>query len=238
MPAPIAYGLGVAALKGYAARTTAIKAGEVVLGTGIVAGIGVGIESAINGKDDPLDAASGADSEFDNSNPCTTGRCKSWGLAYSDKKSNVYNNDSAEGEDSDNLEEGQTVDENGRVHNADGTFASGSTDPDARHDRNSGYPHSVKDRDKIIDKFRDENGDVIDPESGKVIPEDQVTIEHIKPVVDDWNENGKNSGQKERNDSFNDPDNLSVKSKSDNSREGAKLGRTYDQDTGPNYTPN
>jgi len=138
----------------------------------------------------------------------------------------------------DNLEEGQYRDENGRIHNADGTFAPESKDPDARHDRGSEYPHGVKNRDEIIDKYRDENGDVIDPMTGEIIPEDQVTIEHDKKVVEHWNETGKNTGQKERNEWYNDPDNLSVKPRSDNSSEGAKSGKIYDQGTGPNYTPN
>ena len=62
-----------------------------------------------------------------------------------------------------------------------------------------------------------------------------VTIEHKRPVVDHWNEEGRNQTPEQRTEWYNDTDNLSVKSRSRNSSDGAKLGRTYRQDTGPDY---
>lgn len=107
-----------------------------------------------------------------------------------------------------------------------------------RLSRKTEYPHGnkKKTRDEVIQKNTDKNGDVIDPNTGEVIPKDQVTIEHKKPVVEHWNEEGFNQSKQQRTDWYNDTSNLTVKSKSLNSSEGAKLGQTYRQDTGPNYS--
>ena len=61
--------------------------------------------------------------------------------------------------------------------------------------------------------------------------------EYKRPVVEHWNEEGYNETAAERNAWYNDPDNLTVKSRIANSSEGVKLNQTYRQDTGPNYQP-
>ena len=130
-------------------------------------------------------------------------------------------------------------DKNGKLRNQDGTFASEAKDPNTVHNRASEYPHgnSPKVRQEVIKANTNADGQVIDPETGEVIPDDQVTIEHQKPVVEHWNEEGYNQTPQQRNEWYNDSDNLTVKPKSTNSSEGAKLGQTYRQDTGPDYKP-
>ncbi|MDM5250394.1 GH-E family nuclease [Lysinibacillus sp. G4S2] len=78
----------------------------------------------------------------------------------------------------------------------------------------------------------------MDPETGSIIPKDQVTIEHIEMVVDHWNTKGFDMSRKERFDWYNNIKNLTVKPRSVNSSEGAASGKTYRQDTGPNYSNN
>lgn len=134
---------------------------------------------------------------------------------------------------------GQYRDANGRLRNADGTFAKEPATTPVRYNRNNQYPHGNTKtvRDQVIAKHTDAKGNVIDPETGQIIPKDQVTIEHKRSVVDHWNKEGYNQTQAERNAWFNDPDNLSVKPKSANSSEGATVGQTYRQDVGPDYKP-
>jgi hypothetical protein len=132
---------------------------------------------------------------------------------------------------------GQYRDSNGRLRNADGTFARDPSVPVARLNRANQYPHGNDPavRAKIIADNTNADGQVIDPETGQVIPPDQVTIEHQQPVVDQWNTEGYNQTRAQRNAWYNDPSNLTVKPKSVNSSEGAQLGQTYRQDTGPDY---
>jgi hypothetical protein len=127
----------------------------------------------------------------------------------------------------------------GRLRNADGTFAPEPRASDVRYSRETEYPHgndpSVQKQ--VIAKHTNANGEVIDPQTGQAIPKDQVTIEHNRPVVDHWNKEGYNQSGAERKQWYNKQDNLTVKPKSVNSSEGAKLGQTFRQDTGPNYKP-
>jgi hypothetical protein len=93
-------------------------------------------------------------------------------------------------------------------------------------------------RDQVIARHTDENGDIIDPETGEVIPPDEVTIDHVTPVVEHWNEQGYNQARSERNDWYNDPSNLRPRRAGPNFSDGAKLGasgETFRQDPGPNY---
>jgi len=67
---------------------------------------------------------------------------------------------------------------------------------------------------------------------------DQLTYDHDPAVVEHWNEHGGNNMSREqRADYYNNPDNLTPMSRSQNSSEGAKIGKTYDQQTGPDYSP-
>jgi hypothetical protein len=129
----------------------------------------------------------------------------------------------------------------GRLRNEDGTFAAEPRGDDVTHSRSTEYPHgndpSV--RKQVIAQHTNANGEVIDPQTGQVIPEDQVTIEHSRPVVDHWNTEGYDQSGAERAQWYNNKDNLTVKPRSVNSSEGAKLGQsqTFRQTTGPNYRP-
>ena len=127
----------------------------------------------------------------------------------------------------------------GRLRNADGTFAAEPRASDVRHSRETEYPHGNNPsvQKQVIAKHTNANGEVIDPQTGQVIPKDQVTIEHQRPVVDHWNQEGHNQPRADRVEWYNNKDNLTVKPKSVNSSEGAKLGQTFRQDTGPNYKP-
>jgi RHS repeat-associated protein len=136
------------------------------------------------------------------------------------------------------LRPGQFRDANGRLRNADGSFARQPGPRPTRLSRRTEYPSDFRAgvRDEVIQRNTNEQGEIIDPETGEVIPRDQVSIEHQRPVVDHWNEEGYNQSRPERADWYNDTDNLTVMSKSRNSSEGARLGRTYRQDTGPDYS--
>ncbi|MFJ5534661.1 DUF6531 domain-containing protein [Streptomyces sp. NPDC093261] len=71
--------------------------------------------------------------------------------------------------------------------------------------------------------------------TGQVVPYDQLTYEHLDPVVNHWNTTGYNTDRPTRNDFYNDPANLEPMTRSQNSSGGARLGQTYRQDVGPNY---
>jgi len=125
----------------------------------------------------------------------------------------------------------------GRSRDSKGRYKKSDISPEGkRHDRGTEYPHGndKKTRKEVIDSKRDEDGRIRDKD-GMVIDEKDVTIEHKKDVVEHWNEEGHNQDSKKRKEWYNDKDNLDVKSKSQNSSDGAKLEDTYRQDTGPDY---
>nr|WP_322362918.1 GH-E family nuclease [Pseudomonas sp. Teo4] len=66
----------------------------------------------------------------------------------------------------------------------------------------------------------------------------RITIEHNKPVIEHWNEQGYNSTRAARNDFYNDTDNMSIRLRSANSSDVAKMaadGIRYRQGVGPDY---
>jgi hypothetical protein len=126
-----------------------------------------------------------------------------------------------------------------RQRNSNGQYASGGTVPGAlRHSRNSEYPHDFRKsvEAEVIRRHTNSKGQIIDPETGKVIPPDQVTIEHKMPVVEHWNKYGRNQTRAERVEWFNDLNNLTVKPASANKSDGAKLGQTFNQRPSRNYS--
>jgi hypothetical protein len=72
--------------------------------------------------------------------------------------------------------------------------------------------------------------------NGNPIPSDQLTYEHLHPVVDHWNQTGYNTDRPTRNDYYNDTNNLVPMHRSQNSAGGGRMTATYRQDTGPNYS--
>ncbi len=108
-----------------------------------------------------------------------------------------------------------------------------------RHSRKSEYPHGNDKnvRKRVLEANTNSQGQVIDPQTGEVIPKSEVTIEHKRAVVDHYNEEGYNQTAKERATWYNDENNLTVKRKKQNSSEGAKMKKTYRQDVGPAYAP-
>jgi uncharacterized Zn-binding protein involved in type VI secretion len=124
-----------------------------------------------------------------------------------------------------------------------GRFIKTSDGP--RLNRKSEYPSSY--RAGVKEKVLDENtiqsgkhaGKVMTADGDKVYRNDpRLTIEHNKPVVEHWNERGYNSSRAERNDFYNNTDNMSLRFKSANSSDGGKMsaqGIRYRQDTGPEY---
>ncbi|AJC60510.1 DUF6531 domain-containing protein [Streptomyces sp. 769] len=73
---------------------------------------------------------------------------------------------------------------------------------------------------------------------GEPVPagKDELTYEHLHPVVDHWNKTGYNSDRATRNDFYNDANNMEPMSRKNNSSGGGKMTSTYRQDTGPNYS--
>ncbi|WP_344344175.1 RHS repeat-associated core domain-containing protein [Kitasatospora putterlickiae] len=71
--------------------------------------------------------------------------------------------------------------------------------------------------------------------NGNPIPSDQLTYEHLHPVVEHWNQTGYNSDRATRNDYYNDTNNMVPMTRSQNSSGGGRMTATYRQDTGPNY---
>ncbi|MEU7640512.1 DUF6531 domain-containing protein [Streptomyces sp. NPDC039016] len=73
---------------------------------------------------------------------------------------------------------------------------------------------------------------------GESVPagKDQLTYEHLHPVVDHWNKTGYNSDRATRNDFYNDANNMEPMSRKNNSSGGGKMTSTYTQNTGPNYS--
>ncbi|MER6046038.1 DUF6531 domain-containing protein [Streptomyces sp. NPDC001793] len=73
---------------------------------------------------------------------------------------------------------------------------------------------------------------------GESVPagKDQLTYEHLHPVVDHWNKTGYDADRATRNDFYNDFNNMEPMSRKNNSSGGGKMTSTYRQDTGPNYS--
>lgn len=82
-----------------------------------------------------------------------------------------------------------------------------------------------------------------------VVPYEDVTYEHQQPVVDHWNNGelradgtrgppGRDSSREDRANFYNNTGNLVVMSKRENSSGGGRIGQTYSQQTGPNYSDN
>jgi RHS repeat-associated protein len=106
--------------------------------------------------------------------------------------------------------------------------------------RRQNYPHSFPraTRQQVIDA-NTRDGQVIDPATDKPIDPDNISIEHKRPVVDHWNEEGNNQTREERNQWHNDPENLTVKPNrgpDGNSQQGGRTTQRYDPATGPNYS--
>ncbi|WP_122710040.1 PAAR domain-containing protein [Pseudomonas viridiflava] len=126
---------------------------------------------------------------------------------------------------------------------ADGRFV--RTSDAVRLNRKSEYPSGYRAgiKDRVLDAHTIENG----KHAGKVMTADgdivarndpRLTIEHNKPVVEHWNEQGYNSTRAERNNFYNDTDNMSLRLRGPNSSDGGKMsasGVRYRQDVGPNY---
>jgi hypothetical protein len=65
-----------------------------------------------------------------------------------------------------------------------------------------------------------------------------IKIEHNKPVVEHWSEQGYNPNRAVRNNLYNEVDNMNIRLRSANSSDGAKMaadGVRYRQDVGPDY---
>ncbi|MFF4059708.1 hypothetical protein ACFYZ8_30275 [Streptomyces sp. NPDC001668] len=72
--------------------------------------------------------------------------------------------------------------------------------------------------------------------NGNPVPSDQLTYEHLHPVVQHWNQTGYNTDRGTRNDYYDDTNNLVPKTGSQNSASGGRMTVTYRQDTGPDYS--
>nr|WP_245229339.1 PAAR domain-containing protein [Pseudomonas sp. PvP025] len=126
----------------------------------------------------------------------------------------------------------------------DGRFLKSSENP-IQFNRKSQYPSGY--RAGIKDKVLDANTIKEGPDAGKILTADldvvprtdpRITIEHNKAVVEHWNEQGYNSSRASRNEFYNNTDNMSIRLRSANSSDGAKMaadGIRYRQDVGPNY---
>ncbi|MGJ7549082.1 PAAR domain-containing protein [Pseudomonas alloputida] len=130
------------------------------------------------------------------------------------------------------------------VRGADGRFIKSRAEP-VQYNRKSQYPSGYRAgvKDKVLDANTIKDG----PDAGKVLTADmevvsrndpRITIEHNKAVVEHWNEQGYNSTRAARNDFYNETDNMSIRLRSANSSDGAKMaaeGVRYRQDVGPDY---
>ena len=127
----------------------------------------------------------------------------------------------------------------------DGRFVSSGVGP-SRYSRASEYPSGY--RSGVVDQVLDANTIRSGPNAGMVRTLDgeivarndpRLTIEHIRPVVDHWNEIGYNVTKAVRNDFFNDVSNMSIRLRSANSADGGHMaanGVRYRQDVGPDYS--
>ncbi|MEU7906326.1 hypothetical protein [Actinoplanes sp. NPDC049118] len=157
------------------------------------------------------------------------------------------------------LPPGYKYDANEALHGPDGGFAKDPTAPPDAHNRDSEYPGGFREstHHEMARRYTlegaaagewprgpdgkrvpredltwvDENGVVIEVPAGDVI-----TYGHQRPVVQDWNDNGRFNPRADRNEWYNNVDNLRPQLRSENSSEGATLGIRYKQETGGNYT--
>ncbi|AHG43349.1 type IV secretion protein Rhs [Pseudomonas syringae CC1557] len=119
------------------------------------------------------------------------------------------------------------------------------TSEGTRLNRKTEYPSSYRAgvKDAVLDANTIEGGKhagkVMTVDGDRVYRDDpRLTIEHNKPVVEHWNEQGYNSTRAERNDFYNNTKDLSLKLKVENSRQGGVMsasGVRYRQDVGPDY---
>ena len=132
-----------------------------------------------------------------------------------------------------------------RKRGPDGRFLP-SDGPPRAHRRETEYPSGYREgvREKVLDRATIKEG----PDKGKILTVDgdivdrsdpRLTLDHKTPVVEHWNETGRNSSREVRNDWYNDLDNLQPRLRSRNSSDGGKLGHTpggqFDQNVGPDY---
>ncbi|POA28741.1 GH-E family nuclease [Pseudomonas sp. GW456-12-1-14-TSB6] len=148
-------------------------------------------------------------------------------------------------------EQGAKVKPKDPIHDAstpergpDGRFIRSSAGPQ-KYNRDSQYPRGYRAgvKDKVLDAHTIKEG----PDAGKILTSDmdvvsrndpRITIEHKTPVVEHWNTKGYNSTKAERNDFFNDTNNMSIRLRSANSSDGGTMaaeGVRYRQDVGPNF---
>jgi len=139
---------------------------------------------------------------------------------------------------------GSSTNDSGPLRGADGRFVSSGDEPRV-YNRKSQYPSGYRAgvKDTVLDANTIQSG----PHAGKIrtadgdiVPRDHpdITIEHEKAVVEHWNEDGHNSSRAERNDFYNDTDNMSIQLRGANSADGGRMssqGIRYRQDTGADY---
>ena len=106
-----------------------------------------------------------------------------------------------------------------------------------RYDRASQYPHDYEDgvRETVLARFTNEAGEVIDPLTGEPI-EGEITLDHIKPVAEHWNEAGRFTSYDARKAWYNDISNLRPRARGPNSRAGALQEARFIQAVGPGYS--
>lgn len=142
------------------------------------------------------------------------------------------------------------------VRDALGQFARDPNAPPTIHNRDSEFPSGYREstHDAMAanwtDQGRAQGGVPVDANGvplphdqltwrdglGQEVPYDQLTYEHIDPVVEHWNSTGYDTDRGARNDWYNNPDNLVPMTKKENSSGGGKMTSRYRQDTGPNYS--
>ena len=141
--------------------------------------------------------------------------------------------------------------------NALGQYAPDPNRPPGTHNRDTEYPGGYRQstHDEMATKWTlegraqggvpvDARGVKIPPDQltwvdarGRKIPYDQLTYDHNPPVVQHWIDEGHNQSRAERNDWYNNTDDMQAMSRSENSSKGAKLTEQYsDQAPGPNYS--
>jgi hypothetical protein len=122
------------------------------------------------------------------------------------------------------------------------------TDTPQRYSRSSEYPHSYRAgvQESVYGPrtVKDQNGNpILDQDGyrsfsdrdGNIISERDATIEHTTSVVDHWNSGGNNMTREERNNWYNEIDNLDILTREQNGREGAEMDDMI-QEVGDNYT--
>jgi hypothetical protein len=160
---------------------------------------------------------------------------------------------------------GSWRDANGRLHGPDGKFMRDPNAPPRPYTRDTQYPKGYRQstHDEMAARWTDEgqaqggvpkdaNGNRIPRDQltwrdaqGNEIPYDELTYDHDPACVEQWNdgdpnfkggESGKNMSAADRADWYNDPDRLTPQTRSQNSRDGATIGKRYDQNVGPNHS--